>query len=344
MSKKRSVALIIIAVLGSIFLWQGRYILKGQEAKPAVFVVERGQGIKDIANELKSNGFIKSKSLFITLAFLQGSKDNLMAGSYELSLNMSVSDVLGKISHGDVIVDVLVIIEGWSLRDIALTLENKEMFQAEELFEVVGFPAIDYSTVNDLPPFTDFSEKFGFLKEKPKNVSLEGYLFPDTYYITRDEPILVIVEKMLSNFDKKVTPEIIQEIKDQKRTLFNVLVMASLLEMEVKTYKDKQIVAGILWKRLRNGWPLQVDATLTYLTGKASNEITKSDKEIDSQYNTYKYMGLPLGPISNPGLDSIKASLYYKESLYWFFLTNAEGEAVFSKTLQEHVINKQRYL
>lgn len=342
--KFKIISLIIIAVLGSIFLWQGKYILKGSYAESRVFIVERGEGVKEIAADLKADGFIKSKSLFVVLTFLQGNKNNLMAGSYELSTQMTVSEVLKKISSGDVLTEVLTVIEGWNLRDIGRALENKGMFQAEELFEIVGFPTVDYSTAADLPPFKDFFEEFSFLKEKPKNVSLEGYLFPDTYYITKDEPILVIVEKMLSNFDKKLTIEFKEEIVQQKRTLFDILIMASMLEREVIAYEDKQIVAGLLWKRLRAGWPLQIDATLTYLTGKASHELTKDDLNIDSLYNTYKYKGLPLGPICNPGLDSIKAALYYKESSYWFYLTDSEGEAVFSKTLQEHAANKHKYL
>ena len=120
--------------------------------------------------------------------------------------------------------------------------------------------------------------------------------------------------------------------------------MASILEKEVKTYEDRQIVAGILLKRLKTGWPLQVDAALTYLTGKESLDLTKDDLKIDSPYNTYKYYGLPRGPICSPGLSSIKAAIYYKENSYWFYLTTDDGETIFSKTLEEHNINRFKYL
>ncbi|NQU82502.1 MAG: endolytic transglycosylase MltG [Parcubacteria group bacterium] len=346
--KKWKIALLIIAVLGSIFIWQGNYITGGGEATPMVFVVNRGEGMGEIADNLKSQDLIKSKTLFLSLTFLSGNQKNLMAGSYGLSNAMSVSEVLGKISSGDVIKEELVVIEGWDLRDIGWGLENKGMFMAEEVFEVAGFPAVDYSKVSDLPAVFDFSEKFEFLKDKPKNVGLEGYLFPDTYQLTRDEPLLSILNKMLANFDKKITSEIEEEIAKQGRGLFEVLTMASLLEKEVRTYEDKQIVAGILWKRLRNGWPLQVDATVTYLTGKKNVALTKDDLAIDSLYNTYKYRGLPLGPICNPGLDSIKAAVYYEDNPYWFYLTakngGKNGETLFSKTLEEHNINKYKYL
>ena len=193
-------------------------------------------------------------------------------------------------------------------------------------------------------PSQDFSQDFEFLKEKPENASLEGYLFPDTYEIKKGESLENVIRKMLDNFDKKITNDLREEIKTQNRTLYQVLTMASLLEREVKSYEHRQIAAGILWKRLRNGWPLHVDATLVYITGKGSEELTKDDLEIDSPYNTYKYYGLPAGPICNPGIDSIKAAVDYKESDYWFYLTTPSGQTEFSKTLNEHNIKRFEYL
>lgn len=341
------IALVVIAVLGSIFLWQAGYVFKGPGESPRVFIIEKGRGVVEIATDLKSEGLIKSKSLFAALAFVGGKHANLMAGAYELSPAMNTVEVLNKIASGDIINEELTVIEGWDLRDIGWALENKGMFQAEEVFEFTGFPVIDYSKPNPLSPLRDFSDaelKFEFLQGKPKSIGLEGYLFPDTYQLARGESVSEVIEKMLSNFSKKITPELEEEIAKQGRTLFEVLTMASLLEKEVKTYGDRQVAAGLLWKRLRAGWPLQVDATLTYLTGKPSHELTKDDLSIDSLYNTYKYKGLPLGPICNPGLASIDAAVYYKDSPYWYYLTTPEGETIFSRTLQEHAVNKYKYL
>jgi len=117
-----------------------------------------------------------------------------------------------------------------------------------------------------------------------------------------------------------------------------------LLEKEVKDFEEKKIVAGILWKRMENKIGLQVDATITYITGKKSVKVSKQETEIDSLYNTYKYRGLPLGPISNPGLESIEAAIYPQNSDYWYYLSTPEGETIFSKTLEEHNIAKAKYL
>jgi len=118
--------------------------------------------------------------------------------------------------------------------------------------------------------------------------------------------------------------------------------MASLLEKEVISFEDKQIVSGILWKRLRAGIPLQVDATL--LCAREKNKVSLEDTKIDSPYNTYQHLGLPLGPICNPGLESIKAAVYPKDSPYWYYLSKPNKETVFSKTLEEHNLAQAKYL
>ena len=174
--------------------------------------------------------------------------------------------------------------------------------------------------------------------------SLEGYLFPDTYEISPEADAKEIVEKMRENFEKKLTPELREKIEEQKKTIVQIITMASLLEKEVKTPEDKKIVSGILWKRIENNMPLQVDATIVYVTGRKSLEITKEELKIDSPYNTYKYKGLPPGPICNPGIESIKAAIYPEKSEYWFYLSTKEGKTIFSRNLKEHNEAKNKYL
>ena len=120
--------------------------------------------------------------------------------------------------------------------------------------------------------------------------------------------------------------------------------MASLIEKEVIGKEDKEIVSGILWKRLKIGMPLQIDATIVYITGKKTTEISREETKIDSPYNTYRYLGLPPGPICNPGLESIITAVYPKISDNWYYLSSPEGETYFSKNLEEHNIKKVRYL
>jgi UPF0755 protein len=172
---------------------------------------------------------------------------------------------------------------------------------------------------------------------------LEGYLFPDTYYFPIDFTADDLVRAMKENFDKKTAPYL-PEIENQGKNLKEVIILASLVEKEVKTKEDKEIVAGILWKRLESKMPLQVDATISYLTGKKTTKISLEDLQIDSPYNTYKYSGLPPAPICNPGIESILAVIYPKETDYWYYLSTPDGKTIFSKTFLEHKIAKEKYL
>jgi UPF0755 protein len=183
-------------------------------------------------------------------------------------------------------------------------------------------------------------EKLGL---KLPGENLEGFLFPDTYEFSIDVSGEEVVKKMKENFERKISPYK-EEIEKKGKKLEEIVIVASLIEKEVKTKEDKELVSGILWKRLENGIPLQVDATITYITGKKTTKIPLEDLQIDSPYNTYKYKGLPPGPICNPGLESILAALYPKDSEYWYYLSNLEGKTIFSKTLTEHNLAKEKYL
>ena len=351
-TKKSSLILglvVLILILFGFWFYQQIYTpLNPENKKEIVFNIEKGESLADISSNLKASGLIKSEFLFKLTAVIKRTQAKLQAGIYSLSPSMSISKILEKLNSGETIKDKITIIEGWDLRDIGWYFENRGMFQAEELFEIVGFPANDYSKNQDLPLPKDFSQQFKFLKEirqlADKNVSLEGYLFPDTYEVKKGESLESIIKKMLKNFDQKVTEELKEEIKAQNKSLYQVLIMASLLEKEVKSCQDRQIAAGILWKRLEAGWPLQVDATISYIVGKGSLNLTKKDLKIDSPYNTYKYYGLPLGPICNPGLESIKAAINYEQSDFWYYLTTPDGKTEFSKTLEEHNIKRFKYL
>ena len=153
-----------------------------------------------------------------------------------------------------------------------------------------------------------------------------------------------VVQKMVANFDRRVDAGIRSDILRQKKTLFQVLMIASLVEKEVTSGKDRALVAGILWKRLELGIPLQVDASLVYIRGHNDTALTNQDKMISSSYNTYANKGYPIGPISNPGLSAIKAAIYPAASSYLYYLTPKDGTVIYSRTLEEHNKAKALYL
>ena len=163
----------------------------------------------------------------------------------------------------------------------------------------------------------------------------EGYLFPDTYRFFKKTTPEKVIEKMKKNFEEKTRDLSISH---------EIIIMASIIEKEVRGQEDRKIISGILWRRIKEGIGLQVDASLNYILGKTSAKLTADDLKVDSQYNTYKYRGLPVGPIGNPGLNAILAALNPSKSPYLFYLSDKDGVTRFAKNFEEHKANKLRYL
>lgn len=226
--------------------------------------------------------------------------------------------------------------EGWNAREIGLYLAAQHIIPTAADFERVSAPHATTSII--------FSDTLPFLKEKPGDTGLEGYLFPDTYRLYVQALPEQVATKMLQNFNTKFSPELRAQAARQHHSIFEIVTIASLIEKEVASDEDRAIVSGILWKRLTHDMPLQVDATIAYITGKRSINISHAETEIDSPYNTYLYRGLPKGPISNPGLSAIRAALYPRPSPYLYYLSTPDNKIIFSRTLKEHNRAKAKYL
>lgn len=245
--------------------------------------------------------------------------------------------------------ETIQVLEGWTSRDIGQYFERLGKWQSEEFLEVVGFPQADYRDNKEMPALTDFASRFPALKDKPEYYGLEGYLFPDTYRIYASSTVAEVIDKMLANFEIKLTPEMRAEIEKQGKSIYEIVTMASLIEKEAPLVqsgenRDAKIVSGIFWNRLKNGQALQSDATLTYVLGDKEASHSGDDLEIDSLYNTYKYRGLPPGPICNPGSAAIEAAIYPIATDYNYFLTAADGSVFYARTYDEHLQNKYKYL
>lgn len=305
---KYFISILLIIMILAVCFWLASLPVSEGDAEQVQFSVQKGDGSKDIALNLEKENLIKWAPVFRIYILAKGITGQLKAGEYLLSPSMTIPEIADKLVRGDVIKISVTIPEGFTVRQI--------------------------------------EEKVGF--ELPGD-SLEGFLFPDTYQFSFGFSGKELVGAMKDNFDKKLTEDLREEIARQEKTIFEIVTMASLIEKEVISLEDKKLVSGILWKRLETGMLLQVDATLAYLSGQEGwtfDEMRRdlaSLKEVDSAYNTYKYLGLPPGPICNPGLDSIIAAIYPVESDYWYYLSTPQGETVFSKTLQEHNLARAEY-
>jgi UPF0755 protein len=326
MKKLFSISIKILLVFLLVFLFAYQSNVSCQEK---VFIVSSGQGIRAISDNLEKEGLIKNSLVFKIQAVLSGKYKQLQAGTYLINSCEKATDIISRMSWGDVVQLKVTIIEGWNLNQIAEHLEEKEIVSKQEFLTAAK---------------EDFKQEFPFLSDKPDGSTLEGYLFPDTYSFPLDVTPQEVVKAFLVNFDAKVSDELKEAIQEQNKSLFEIIVKASLIEKEVRTYQDKELVSGIIDKRIKINMPLQIDATIAYITGKRTTRISISETQIDSPYNTYKYRGLPIGPIANPGLESIKAAVFPKESDYLFYLSKPDGETVFSRNLEEHNIAKNKYL
>ncbi|PIP22779.1 MAG: hypothetical protein COX37_02200 [Candidatus Nealsonbacteria bacterium CG23_combo_of_CG06-09_8_20_14_all_39_17] len=304
------------------------------QGKEEVFVVEKGEGAKQIAKNLGEKGVIRNDILFILYVLKSGEAGKIKAGKYSLSSAMTISQIAEKLVKGEVMKEKIIILEGWSLRDIERELISKFLVQRTTSLW------LEISAEN----VKSYKEDYEFLKDAPDSATLEGYIFPDTYEVDEGETTKSITRKALDNFDKKLTEDLRKEIKKQNKSIFEIVTMASLLEKEVRTSEDKKIVSGIFWKRISIGQPLQSCATVAYAIGVDKWRYSYEDTRTKSPYNTYLNQGLPIGPISNPGLESIKAAIEPEKSDYWYYLSDTEGKTIFSKTFEEHNIAKAKYL
>ncbi len=240
----------------------------------------------------------------------------------------------------------ITIIPGWTLRQVAADWVKKGFFKNEnQVFELLGKPAYKYGKIGDsAPDLVNLFPEISILKEKEEKSSYEGFIFPDTYRVYKDAKPKDILQKVFENLENKITPEMRAEIKKQDKSFFEILTMASIVEKEAPDAGSMAKVADIFWRRLNMKWALQSCATVNYITGKTTPAVSLEDTQIDSPYNTYKYRGLPPGPIANPSLTAIKAVIYPEKNDYWYFLSDNEGNIYYSKTLEQHNIYKARYL
>ncbi|MBI2640664.1 MAG: endolytic transglycosylase MltG [Candidatus Sungbacteria bacterium] len=301
--------------------------------------ITEGLGAAKIAHILKREGVIRSKWTFVLYISLKNQTANLRPGNYVFG-QASIPEIVRDLVFGGTNERVITIPEGWNSQEIAEYLGREGIVSPNE-FRAYTSQSSQHSVLT----------RFEFLSGKPKNEGLEGYLFPDTYRIFVDATTEDIIMKMLENFGKKLTPELREEIVRRNLTVFDVVRMASMIEKEVVSDEDRALVSGILWKRLDLGMGLQVDATIDYIKkqelgikNQGNNKISMEDTKIDSPYNTYKYRGLPEGPIGNPGLSAIRAAIYPKESPYLYYLSTPDGKTIFSKTLEEHNEAKIKFL
>ena len=294
-------------------------------AKTATITISNEDSFGDVADKLKDEGLIEYKFLFNLFATFTRSKDDVVAGTFTLNTDMDYRALLSGMSANSATraTVTVTIPEGYTIDQIFALLEEKGVASVEDLQDMAANHDYAFSFLQDLE-LGDYHR-------------LEGYLYPDTYEFTTPQNPLYVINKMLVRFDEQFTEDMRQKVADSGRTIHEIVTIASLIEKETDG-SDRANIASVIYNRLNNtsggtqGY-LQIDATLAYING--GKVPTEADKSIDSPYNTYLYKGLPAGPISNPGLESIQAAMNPNSTSYYYYALGDDGVHHFFKTLRE---------
>ncbi|ADW70725.1 endolytic transglycosylase MltG [Granulicella tundricola] len=284
--------------------------------------IPSGTGTQGMAARLKRGGVIRSAFAFEALRALRGGR--LKAGEYRFDHPAPLNEIYARIAKGDVYTIQVTIPEGYNIFDIAQTIQGAKLAEADAF---LAAERRDTGLIRDL---------------SPQAASLEGYLFPDTYRFSRHTTPDQMVATMVKRFRQVTAGLGLAPGPDTARTV----TMASLIEKEVRVDSERPLVAGVFVNRLAQGMPLATDPTVAYaalLDGRWRGTIYQSDLASDSPYNTYRHAGLPPGPIANPGVAAFKAALQPAKTDFLYFVADAQGHSLFSRTLKEHNERVQAY-
>lgn len=290
-------------------------------------LIPPGASAGAIGQALEANGVVASARLFWITTRIQGQAGRLQAGEYRFDRPSRLIDVATKIATGQVYRRRVTIPEGLTMDEIASLLEAAAFGDKQTWLAEMSRKEL----VDDLDR---------------RASSLEGYLFPETYDYTRQTGPAQMIEKMVANFRRKFSDKEHSRASQLGMTVREVITLASLIEKETGQASERPLVSAVFHNRLKRGMLLQCDPTVIYAVKRVKaydNVVNQSDLELDSPYNTYKYRGLPPGPIANPGSDSIQAALYPDAADYLYFVSRNDGTHLFSKGLGEHQLRVQQY-
>ncbi len=336
-----SVALFALTIYAIVYFTENFYNLGKSYSTGTVGIdkeftleIDKPRSINDISEVLETNDIILSKWLIIIENLLLGDKNYMVKpGTYELNANMTSNEIMKVLYNNQTELateKTIIIREGMTIKDIAKYLEENKILEADDFIDVANNGVFDYTFLSDIPQ---------------RNNYLEGYLFPDTYRVYAKSTPEQIINKMLFRFQEVYFSEYDALAKSQDLTMDQVITMASIIESEVMYAGEREKVSSVISNRLNQGMPLQMCSTVQYTLDKRRDVITLADLEIDTPYNTYKYGGLPIGPISNPGEMAIRAVLEPADTDYLYFvLKNKEtGEHFFTSNYNEFLSAKEKY-
>ena len=327
--------LIVLAAGGAAwYVYQQLQPVAGSPTTKNV-TIPSGSSVREIGRLLEEQALIRNADMFSYYVKYKGVAPQLKAGEYQFTTGQTIDTMLVAMAEGNTVVNAqrFTIPEGWNVEQIADHLAKEGIVEKTAFLQEVNegnFP--DYPFVAAIPKSAD------------RKYRLEGYLFPETYEVKKDASANEIISRMLAQFQKEWKPEWTDELKKSNLTQDEAVNLASIVEREVTVDKERPLVAGVYFNRIKDKWPLQADATVQFILGKQRDRLTYDDLKVKSPYNTYINPGLPPGPIANPGRLSLEAVVNPAKHDFFFYVTKKDGtsEHYFSKTLQEHNANNAK--
>jgi len=289
--------------------------------------VPSGAGSVAIGDRLIEAGVIRDRTTYRTAVWMSGKGRQLKAGEYRFDRGMTPFEVIDKIARGDVFVVHVTFREGLTMAEMAKIFESEGLGTAAAFMQAAKDPA----PIRELDPAAK---------------DLEGYLFPETYALPRRADAPKLVRQMVAAFQRAFPPSLVASAASDNLTPRQIVTLASIVEKETAKAEERPIVAGVYRNRLRIGMPLQCDPTVIYAlerAGKFTGNLRRDDLMFDSPYNTYRYPGLPPGPIASPGKAALEAAAKPAAVDYVYFVSRNDGSHEFARTLEEHNRNVQKY-
>lgn len=313
--------IITISIIGIIAIYSYLISPVSDKTEPVIVNIKRGMTTQEIGTLLQQKGLIRNAALFRTIAKMQNLEKSLQAGEYLLTPNLNLSNIVHKLSKGEIIYVQFTVPEGYTLNQVAALLEEKKLGKAVKFKEYAAAYQIEYAR--------NASEVVKY--------KVEGFAFPSTYKVANGVSEKEILDMMIGEFETKLTPVMRQRASEVDMSIWDIITLASIVEKEAKLAKDRPLISRVFLNRLKLDMPLQSCATIQYILGYPKPELTIEDTKIDSPYNTYQHGGLPPGPIANPGLEAIQAVLYPADNDYLYFVADKDGGHRFSRTFEEHL-------
>ena len=335
--KKILLFISFLIIAGAIFCaWFFPSAFVGSPSEQTINVqLPEASSVAQISQLLEEKGIITSAWAYKIFAKLDKSAQNAKSGSYNIAPGTSFKDIARQLALGPERDEITIrLIEGYSLPDLKSELQKYEVSE-------ISFQDLVGDISSNKPFSTGLRDQYDFLKNLPSDATLEGYLFPNTYRVWKDQLPLGLVIKLLNEFQNQ-TKGFAEQAVDQNRDLHEIVILASIVEKEGKTSEERRMIAGIYLNRLKIGMRLQSDATVNYITKAGRARPTLDDLEVISPYNTYQNDGLPPGPICNPGLDALQATLNPTPNDYYYYLHDEEGNVYYARNIEEHKVNRYK--